>query len=162
MTSFIAVKSQLLVASVFCSAVMISLVGCATAPQARSPEEAAYLSDLTKEPVEFDMPKDEADDAMGRAQVFIAKYSSMKIQTATPNVVETFNVPEGNILAPQFYGYRVTRANIGDKAHFVVQCFNGLEGALIKSAHAAPERNARIMARYIKTGNVEYPDLIAH
>lgn len=135
--------------------------GCATAPAAGTPQEAAYLDGLMKESPEFDLPKDQADDAMGRAQVFIANYSSMKVQTATPNLVETYNVPQGNILMPQQFGYQITRANIGDRAHLVVKCFNGLEGAFQASAHAAPERNARILAAYMKTGKIEFPDLIA-
>lgn len=149
------------VAALFAFTALLGISGCVTGPMASSPAEETYLSDLAKEPFEFDLPKDQGEDAMGRAQVFIAKYSSMKLQTATPNVVDTYNVSEGTILTTQQYGYRVTRANIGGNSHFVVECFNGLEGAMFDSAHELPARNARMLIRYMKNGSIEYPNLIA-
>lgn len=143
------------------AATSFGIIGCATGPAATSPAEVAYLDGIMKEAVEFDIPKEQGDDAMGRAQVFIAKYGSMKIQTATNNVVDTYNVPQSNVLMPQSYGYKVLRANIGDKAHITIECFNGLEDAIISSAHAMPARNARFLARYMHTGAIEHPELIA-
>lgn len=151
-----------LAASALYFLVVIGLSGCVTGPTASTPEQEAYLQEIMAEPIEFDLPKSQGDDAMGRAQVFIAKYSSMKIQTATNNVVDTYNVASGTPFGPQPYGYKVLRSNIGDTAHFTIECFNGLEGVIYKSVHVLPARNARFLARYMKTGKLDHSELIAH
>lgn len=137
---------------------LLFVVGCATAPTAKTPEEIAYLAGIADEAVEFDLQKSASDDAWGRAQVFLAKHSSMKVQTATPNLVENYT-PTPDAMNPN-YGYRVTRA-VGPKGeHFSVECFTGNPYAGPGMA-GIPARNAKILANYIKTANLPYPHLIA-
>jgi hypothetical protein len=69
------------------------LVGCAamTANLRLTSEEESYLEKANAFPLEFVIPKSQADDAWGRAQSFIAKYSDMKLQTATDFILQTYN-----------------------------------------------------------------------
>lgn len=146
--------------TIFMMSLMFSaaLIGCSTAPIAKTPAEAAYLASIASESVEFDLGKSASDDAWGRAQVFVAKHSSMKIQTATPNLVENYT-PTPNAFNPE-YGYRVTRAAGPNGEHFSVECFTGNLNAG-PGLGGLPARNAKMLARYIKTAELPYPDLIA-
>lgn len=134
------------------------VAGCSTPPRATGPEETAFLASVASEAVEFDIPKASADDAWGRAQVFIAKNASMKIQTATDFLVETYN-PTPDAFMPS-YGYRVTRSAAGDKMRFSVECFTGTEYSPGKLAQV-PMQNAKILARFMRTGELPYPHLVA-
>lgn len=139
-------------------AVVAALAGCATAPTAKSPDETAYLQEISGEAVEFDLTKEEAEDAWSRAQMFISRHASMKMQTTTDNLLETYT-PEPNAMTPS-YGYRVTKAVMSGKAHFLVECFNG--NAYTPGTLAAmPARNAKMLARFIRTGESKYPHLVA-
>lgn len=134
------------------------LAGCAAAPVASSPEQTAFLESIASEPTEFEMSREESNDGWGRAQTFLAKYSTMKIQNVSDSVVETFN-PTPDAFNPG-YGYRITRAIQSGKSHYTVECFNGnayTPGKLV----ALPARNARILARYIRTGDLPHPELVA-
>lgn len=135
-----------------------ALSACVTPPKAKSPEETAYLASIATEPVEFEIPKASSDDAWGRAQVFLAKHSSMKIQTATTNLVENYTpTPNGFTME---YGYRVTRVAGPKGEQFSVECFDGGD-AVLAATKAATGTNAKILARYIRTGELPYPGLIA-
>ncbi|MDD5303328.1 MAG: hypothetical protein PHS14_09490 [Elusimicrobia bacterium] len=135
-----------------------ALTSCATAPTAKTPEEVAYLASVAGEELEFDLVKAASDDAWGRAQVFLAKHSSMKVQTATTNLVENYT-PTPDAMNPN-YGYRVTRAAGPKGEHFSVECFTGNPYAG-PGMSGIPARNAKILARYIKTAELPFPGLIA-
>lgn len=138
--------------------VALGLTGCATVPMPTSPEETAFLAEVVKESPDFDVDNARADEAWSRAQAFVAQRASMKIQTATDYVLETYT-PQPDAFNPG-YGYRVTRAKTGDKTKFTVLCFNGnvyTPGQLAQ----LPARNTAMLARYIRTGELKYPGLIA-
>lgn len=144
----------------FLTALLFSgaLSACITPPKAKTPEEAAYLSGLANEAVDFDIDKSQSDDAWGRAQVFLAKHSSMKVQTATTNLVENYTpTPNGFTME---YGYRVTRVASPKGERFSVECFDSGD-AVLAATKAVAGTNARILARYIRTGELPYPNLIA-
>ncbi len=51
-----------------------------------------YLASLNVEPLAVTLDHDKAPMMMGRAQSFLARFGTQKIQTATEYVVETYNV----------------------------------------------------------------------
>jgi len=136
------------------SAMLLSLLAalcfqCATT-KSLTREEADYLMAIRRSPLTFQLPKAQADDAWGRAQSFIGKYSSMKLQVVTEFVLQTYNPSDYK------YGYYVTKTPMGENVEFSIQC---LTAGFFADQNAA-ERNAYILAWYIKTGELPYPHLI--
>ena len=111
-------------------------------------EEQTYLAKAMPFPLEFTIPKGEADEAWGRAQSFIGRYSSMKLQIATDFIIQTYN--PGSLSG---FGYYVTKTPMGDNVQITVQ---GLTDIYLASAN----QNAHILAYYIKTGELINPGLI--
>lgn len=130
--------------------VTLLLAGCATVPPLTA-EQQAYFQQVQAMPTTFTVLKAEAEDAWGRAQSFIGRFSSMKIQTATDFVIQTYN-PLSNAVQ---YGYYVTRTPMGEQMQFDVQC---VTGNLFASGNA--NQNAKVLAYYIKTGELR-PEFIS-
>lgn len=105
------------------------------------------VASLLRTPLEFGVPKDESNAAWGRAQSFVGKYSGMKLQVATDFVLQTYNSIEGRA------AYQVVRSPGVDKDIFTVNCSNTI---FYKEADA----NARILAHFIQTGEIPFPELI--
>jgi len=127
------------------------LVGCAatTASLRLTSEERDYIEKAKVFPLEFVIPKAEANEAWGRAQTFISKHSGMRLQTATDFVLETHNPISGA------YGYHVTKTPMGEEVQITVECIGG---SIISKADR--ELNAHILAYYIKTGEPPSPRII--
>lgn len=115
-----------------------------------TPEERSYFEKVEAFPLEFIIPKIEADDAWGRAQSFIGRFSSMKLQTVTDFVIQTYNPSDIK------FGYYVTKTPMDDDIQITVQCIT--EGWF--SGDDA-RRNAHILAYYMKTGELPNPKFIA-
>jgi hypothetical protein len=131
------------------------LIGCATqsaAPQHRVllPEEQTYLDKVMLTPLEFVIPKTEANDAWGRAQSFISKFSGMKLQTVTEFVIQTYTPTssDGEAYYSGYCGYQVTKTPMGDNIQITVQSMAG------RMFTKLANRNAHILAHYIKTGEL--------
>jgi hypothetical protein len=139
---------------IFLFILIISLLtGCSTTSMlSLSPDEQSYLNEAQACPLEFYVPKTDAEDAWGRAQSFIGQYSSMKLQTVTDYVIETYNPRMSDVA----YGYSVTKTPMNDLVRISVRCFCGnfLEGDNTST-------NAHILAYYIKTGNEFSPRLVS-
>jgi hypothetical protein len=108
-----------------------------------SEQEKSDLAVAMFHPLKFTLAKSEAEDAWGRAQSFIGRFSSMKIQTATDYVIQTYN-PVGSGIN---FGYYITKTPLGDEVEIEVQCptdnmFSGKDADI----------NAHIAALYIDTG----------
>jgi hypothetical protein len=132
--------------------VMLLCTGCSHTSMMRlSPDEESYISMVNQFPLEFTVPKSETADVWGRAQSFIGKYSSMKLQNATDYIIQTYN-PGGNDVA---FGYSVTKTPLKNEDQITVQCN---VGNMFASSDA--HLNAHIFAYYIKTGELPYPRLI--
>jgi len=99
-------------------------------------------------PLRFAIPNNEAEIAWGRAQSFVGRFSSMKLQVATDYVIQTYN-PE----SAWEFGYAATRTPGIGHALCDVDCQTG--GTL--GADEA-EQNAHIFAYYVKTGLIP-PDI---
>jgi hypothetical protein len=123
------------------------LIGCVTL----KPEQKAYLAKAAAFPNTFRVPKTNSDLAWQRAQVFVANYSSMKIQTSTPNVLETYT-PFGSDVT---FGYSINRLDVGDSTEFNVKC---VYGNMFSGGDAV--NNAHLAALYIATGEMLHPELI--
>lgn len=116
-----------------------------------TPDEQAFLSKAKAFPLEFTVSNEEAEMAWGRAQSFIGRFSSMKLQTATDYVIQTYN-PSASGVA---YGYYVTKTPLGESTQFNVQCNTGNIFAM-----ADAESNAHILAYYMSTGELVNPKVI--
>lgn len=73
----------------------VLLAGCAftSASLARSEAELEYISHVKSFPLTFTVPKEQGQDAWGRAQSFLGRFSSMKLQVVTDFVIQTYNPP---------------------------------------------------------------------
>ena len=89
-------------------------------------------------------------DAWGRAQSFIGRFSSMKVQSATKNIIQTYT-PTGT--RPS-YGYNITKTPVEDGVAISVNC---LSNNMFENKEA--NQNAHVLAYYIKTGKL-YPKYI--
>ncbi len=96
--------------------VLCLLMGCATTSMLKlTPEEQTYLEKAKAFPLEFTIAKSEADEAWGRAQSFIGRFSSMKLQTVTDFVIQTYNPGSGDVN----FGYYVTKTPMGEEVQIV-------------------------------------------
>ena len=147
------------------SGCMPQLKGTVDDVKALTPDQTLFLAEIEKEVLEFDLPKDQANDAWGRAQSWVAQYSPMKIQTATDFVLQTYNPPmDGGYEITKiqvYYGYEVSRAPMGDKVKFRVVC--NPSGYYYKKdvIQASATRNAKMLAHHIRTGAAPRPELIS-
>lgn len=113
----------------------------------------AKLAELRALPLRFVVAKDQAPDAWQRAQVWVAKHASVKLQNTTDVLIETFN-PGMSGMAPQ-YGYKITKAPVPTGVEIDVQ----LLAPSAYWANRAPD-NAPLAAHYIRTGESLYEDYI--
>lgn len=107
---------------------------------------AEALAQLYAEPFVVTVPKDQSADAWGRAQTFVAQYSSMKLQTVTDYVIQTFNPPRAGM-----YGYTITRTP-GATADTLAVTGMYWPSLIYRRYRDQAELNARVAARYIRTG----------
>ena len=136
--------------------VCLFFISCATywqgimdQPPKGAPADLDYLTKALAMPLTFSVPNAKAEEVWGRINVFISKYSSMKIQIATNYNVETYNPTD--IIE---YGYSASRLLKGDETEFTVNCFSGGSFGQVKNI---PNQNAHILAYYALTGEiVEY------
>lgn len=126
--------------------IMVFIIGACAARVPLTQEQRDFAGRANNYPTSFTLPNEQAEEAWGRAQVFIATYSNMKLQIATQYVLQTFN-PVGNW--PR-YGYNVTRMQSAGETQFAVQCmcsnmFNGKQA----------QQNASMLSYYMVTGELE-------
>jgi hypothetical protein len=111
----------------------------------------------------FIIPKSESDAAWGRAQVFVSKYSSMKIQTVSDFIIETFNTgaaESADMMNGKYkFAYTITRSPKANDVEFSVESrsscddCNGLKDILLD--------NESFASYYIQTGkDIEIPEFI--
>lgn len=113
--------------------------------------EEIYLQEIGLFPLEFTISRAEEEEAWGRAQSFIARFSPTRLQIVTPYVIQTYE-PMG---CSDEYGYSVIKTPIDEKNVLIsVECRSG---NILKKPYA--DTNARILAYYIKTGKLPYTSL---
>lgn len=122
------------------------LTGCtAKAPAPRSPADAEFLRQAESAPLVFRVPKERAEEIMGRAQSYLGLYSRIKIQTATPFLVETYG---GDPYRPAT-SYRIVRRDVGSEAEITVITWSTNE-----FWRDATKRNAALLSYYLQTGEI--------
>jgi hypothetical protein len=121
-------------------------VSCSMTPSKNlTPEETAYLDEAMATPLIFKVPKEKSEEVWGRIQSFIEKFSSMKIQTVSDYLIETYNPKITNI----DYGYKAVKTLVGEEVEFSVNCVcgNRLMGKQV-------QKNVHILALYALTGRI--------
>jgi hypothetical protein len=138
------------------------LTGCEPMESRRAtPDQMAWLARINQEPLEFEIPKADAADAWERGRSFFSLYSTMKIQLDTDYALQTYNAKLGSRRSRErrkvYYGYSVTKFLLKDTVRLAVSCntksFSFGEGENTQNAH--------ILAHYLRTGELPYPDLIS-
>jgi len=130
---------------------LIGLLVLSCAAMQLSPEQTEYINIVNSTPLQFTVTKENIDTAWGRANSFIATYSSFKIQNANEWLIETYYIHLSNIM----YAYKVVKVPKNNEYTIMIECkstnmFMGQE----------QNRNAHILAYYIQTGNLPYPKMI--
>jgi hypothetical protein len=103
--------------------------------------QKAYVARARTSPLSFKVPKADAAAAWGRVQYFVGTYASMKIQTATDYIVETYNPT-----SMYYFGYSAQRAPLGDSDQISLDVRMTGYGADSMVLH-----NARIMSHFVRT-----------
>ena len=116
-----------------------------------TPEEQAFLNKANAFPLEFIVSNEDAEMAWGRAQSFIGRFSSMRLQTITDYVIQTYNPSSSGVA----YAYYVTKTPLGDSTQFNVTCNTGNLFAM-----ADAQSNAHILAYFMNTGELANPKVI--
>jgi len=122
--------------------------------------QQTYLLKLRTEPTDFDMDPQAAEDAWERANAFVDMYGGMRIRNANAFEIKTFTsvAPAGFVPKDCSAAYLVTREPEGERYRFS-----------IRTAVSAPDwvpcelgrqRNALILAQYLRTGDLPHPELI--
>lgn len=96
---------------------------------------------LRNEPLSFKVARADADDAWGRAQVFVSKHSTMRIATATEFIIETYAPTNG-------IGWIIRRSPAGADMAFEVATVADPPGIL----HEHGRVLGIVGAHYIRTG----------
>jgi hypothetical protein len=135
------------------SVVVIFMIGNCTTNMLLNltPDEQAFLDKANAFPLEFTVQNEDAEMAWGRAQSFIGRFSSMKLQTATDYVIQTYNPSSSGVA----YGYHVTKTPLGKSTQFNVTCNTGNLFAMGDALS-----NAHILAYYMSTGELANPKVI--
>lgn len=147
------------------------LVGCDANNAAISAKKEAqgdalnYLHKIRTYGNTFTLPNALAGEAWGRAQVFVQKYSSMKIQTVSDYVIETYNTPNTRDVSLSgincSFAYSFTRSpNRDSTTTFSIECRTNCNDR--DAAVACLSDNERFASYYVQTGeNIKYPEFIA-
>ena len=134
------------------SFIALIATGCShTGMMNLSPDEEVYMARVNQFPLEFSISKADAPDAWGRAQSFIRKYCSMNLQYATDYLISAYSAT----LSEVRFRYYVTKTPMSNEVQILVQCNTGF---MYTGGDA--NLNAHILAYYIKTGDLPYPQLI--
>ena len=139
-----------------CAVVVCLLAGaCASAPKGPSIADKMFelagmmspssLARAMATPLTFTVPKDKSDEAWGRVNSFIVKYSTMKVQTVSDYIIQTYN-PIDNFHA---WGYTANRMTQGDAVEISVTC------TYAWGHEKTATRNAHILALYAVTGELD-------
>ena len=123
----------------------VCLAACAVQNTTLTPAEEEWLEGVDSVQTTFRLPADVSDIAWDRAQHFIERHSAVTIEHMSSSVIRTFN-PQ---LGTRRCGYVVHRQPIDEDVEFDVECVVG------DPIHMATgDRNARLLAHYMKTGEL--------
>ena len=126
--------------------IIVIFTSCTLTPDPTTLEEQAYIDAVMNTPLVFSIPKEREEEVWGRIQSWIGRYSSMKIQSVSDYVIETYNPSSGEV----DFGYSAIKTIVDDNVEFEVICscgnmFSGKEAKI----------NAHILAYFALTGEVD-------
>ncbi len=107
-------------------------------------KQDAYIAAM-RQPLVFKINIEDEKNAWGRAQSFIGRFSSMKLQIVTDYVLQTYNPTEASVR----YGYTVTKSPVDNRIEISVEC---VSGNIFATKEAST--NAHMLAYYIATGKL--------
>jgi hypothetical protein len=129
--------------------VLLIAAGCGGL-QLSEPEQA-YLRKILTTPTEFEIPEQSVAEAWERAQVFIENYGSTGLQAVTDTLI--LSASPGRGLG---FRYEVRRVPQEQTSRITVTVI-----AADQRSGPLASRNAGILADYMQTGELPYPNLIA-
>jgi len=106
-------------------------------------EEQIYLGKVMAQPLTFIVDVKDSELKWVLAQSFIAKYSSMKIETITNYLLETYNPYQTR------FGYKVIRTPLEEGDEFCISCL--YDNPFSKND---AYQNAHILAYYLVTNEI--------
>jgi hypothetical protein len=107
-----------------------------------TPDEKVYLERAMAQPLTFTVKTEDSNRLWGMAQAFVGKYASMKTQSVSDYVIETYNPVESR------FGYRVIRTPKKDGDEFSITCLYTM------FLDNSGEQNAHIFAHYLLTEEI--------
>lgn len=117
-----------------------------------NPQDKAFIEKVMAFPTSFYVSKEDAKEAWGRCQAWVARYSDLQLKIVSDYFVHT---SEG-LSGLNYYGYKVTRKPEKEHDFIEVQCI----GEPLNTSKSVKERNAHLLAWYIKTGEIGNEKLI--
>jgi len=141
-------------------AISSMLLACATT-RALTPYQQSQLDKIIYQSTTVSVPNEKFQEAWGRAQSFLARYSNMKMQTVTDYVIDTYNpLKNSGGVKNMFvaYGYSVSRTpSVSGTTLISVKC---VSNNMFANEYA--KRKAQILAYYIETGELIDDSLIEY
>lgn len=117
----------------------------ARAQATRNSRREACLAVLPKA-TRFRLRGSASNDAWGRAEVFVAKFSTAAIKRRSENVIETFSPPESST---REIGFLITRTPVDDESEFEIHpAGRGILGII------SGDEIAQAAAHFMRTGEV--------
>ena len=145
---------------VLLTTISLMFFSCATT-KTLTPYQQSQYEKIRYQPTTVSVPNDRFQEAWGRAQSFLARYSSMKMQTVTDYVLDTYNPLKNSTGTTNMfvaYGYSVSRMLSGGGTNLIsVKC---VSNNMFANEYA--KRNAQILAHYIETGELIDESLIEY
>ena len=122
---------------------IFALAGCAQIERNNLyPQQQEQLDKAMAQPLHFDIPASESTAAWGRAQDYLARYSRLKLQTATNDLLETYNPTDyGEV------GYKINRIEGHVSTQFTVDAYTA-----DSNVATLARRDAHLLAYYIAVG----------
>lgn len=117
--------------------------GCAARRQLTQ-DDREYGNRVMMSPLSFSVANDKVDDLWGKAQVWITQYGSMKIQTVTDYIIQTYTAVGGYV--PR-YGYSITKTPMGDNCQISITCQSNN-----MFSKKQVFQNAHVLSHYLQTG----------
>jgi hypothetical protein len=156
------------IALLFLSALLVS--SCASSPVSSSKDHASadqkkYLERIRTFAHEFKVLNNSAEEMWGRAQVFVNKFSLMKIKAVSNYIIQTDDLIHVTTVADALagndlgFGYSFSRSPGKDSTTFTLKCMSNYGGSSIREC---TEDNEHFASFYMQTGeDILYPQFIA-
>lgn len=130
-----------------------------------TPEQKQYLERVRTFASEFKVPNNSAEEMWGRAQVFVNKYSLMKIRAVSNYIIQTEDPPHvetviGAVAGDDLgFGYSFSRSPGKDSTMFTLRCH--ANNGLASGVEVCADDNEHFASFYMQTGEeIMYPQFI--